>query len=101
MSSQEILLPASNLMLSQRQEFLDNLSVQIPVTPNPQGTFEMREEVLASARAEEMDTSGYEVSDLEDVEFFWANPQVEFDAVFRLGIHTPFSPTAFDDLDMG
>ena len=49
-----------------------------------------------------MDTSGYQVSaDLDDVEFYWENDQLAVDAVFRPGIDTPFSPTAFDDLEMG
>ena len=45
-----------------------------------------------------MDTSGYQVSpDLDDVEFYWQNDQLDEDAVFRPGIDTPFSPTAFGD----
>ena len=50
-----------------------------------------------------MDTSGYRVSssDLDDVEFYWENNQLDIDAVFWPGIDTPFSPTAFDDLEMG
>ena len=48
-----------------------------------------------------MGTSGYELSDLEDDEFFWESPHVELDAVFRPEIDTSFSPTAFNDLEMG
>ena len=49
-----------------------------------------------------MDSRGYQVSaDLDDVEFYWEIDQVVVDAVFRPGIDTPFSPTAFDDLEMG
>ena len=49
-----------------------------------------------------MDTSGYQVSaDLDDVEFYWENDQLVVHAVFRPGIDTPFSPTAFDDLEIG
>ena len=40
-------------------------------------------------------------ADLEDVDFYWENDQLDVDAVFRPGIDTPFSPTAFDDLDIG
>ena len=64
----------------------------------------MRDEVLSSVGAKEgLDTSGYQVSaaDLDDVEFYWENDQLDIDAVFRPGIDTPFSPTAFDDLGMG
>ena len=58
---------------------------------------EMRDEVLSSVRAQDLDSSSYHVWDLEDIEFNWENSQLEMDAVFRPGIDTPFSPTAFDD----
>ena len=49
-----------------------------------------------------MDTSVHQVSvDLDDVEFYWENDQLDVDAVFRPGIYTHFPPTAFDDLKMG
>ena len=59
---------------------------------------EMRDEVLASVGAQDLDTSSCQVSDLEDMEFNWENSQLDMDAVFRPGIDTPFSPTTFDDL---
>ena len=99
--SQEIPLAAWSLLLSQRQQFLNNNVARFPVTPNQQGTHEMRDEVLSSVGAQDMDTIGYQVSDLEDVELYWENDQLDVDAVFRPGIDTPFSPTAFDDLEMG
>ena len=40
-------------------------------------------------------------ADLDDAEFYWKNDQLDVDTVFRSGIDTPFSPTAFDDLEMG
>ena len=62
----------------------------------------MKDEVISSVGAQDMDTSGYQVSaDLDDVEFYWENDQLDFDAVFRPGIGTPFSPTPFDDLEVG
>ena len=61
----------------------------------------MREEVIASARAQLVDTSGYEITDLEDIELFWENPLVESDAVFGPRIDSPFWPTAFKDLEIG
>ena len=51
--------------------------------------------------AQDLDTSSYQVSDLEDIEFNWEDSQLDMDAVFRPGIDTPFSPTTFDDLSMG
>ena len=99
-SSKEIPLAAWQLLLSQRQDFLDNHLSRVPITPNQEGTMEMRDEVLSSVGAQELDTSSYQVSDLEDIEFNWENSQLEMDAVFRPGIDTPFSPTIFDDLSM-
>ena len=64
MGSQGIPLAAWNLLLSQRQEFSNNHLARVPVTPNEQGTHEMRDEVLSSVGAQDMDTIGYQVSDL-------------------------------------
>ena len=38
--------------------------------PNQQGTHEMRDKVLSSVGAQDMDTSGYQVSDLDAVDFY-------------------------------
>ena len=46
LSSQESPLAAWSLLLSQRQEFLNNHLARVPVTPNQQGTDEMRDELL-------------------------------------------------------
>ena len=101
-SSQENLLAAWQLQLSQRQEdFLDNHLSRVPITPSHQGTMEVRDEVLSSVRAQDLDTSSYQVSDLEDIEFNWKDSQLDMDAVFRAGIDTPFSPITFDDFLMG
>ena len=62
---------------------------------------EMRDGVLSSAGAQDLDTSSYQVSDLEDIEFNWEDSHLDMDAVFSTGIDTPFSPTTFDDLVMG
>ena len=62
----------------------------------------MRDEVLLSKGAQDMDTSGYQVSaDLEDVEFYWEKNQLDLDAIFRPGIDSLFSPTALDNLAIG
>ena len=99
-SSLEIPLAAWSLLLSQRQEFLSNHLPRVPITPNQQETFEMREEVLSSVGAQDTDTSGYELSDLEDIEFSWEDPAVDMDSVYRPGIDTPFSSSIFDDFQM-
>ena len=61
---------------------------------------ELRDEVLSSVGAQDLDTSSYQVSDLEDIELNWENSQLDLDAMFRPGIDNPFSPTAFDDFSM-
>ena len=91
------------MLLSQKQDFLNNHLAQVPITPTPnqQAIFEMREEILSSVGAQDLDTNSYQVSNLEDIEFNWENAQLDMDAVFRPGLDTPFSPTTFDDLLMG
>ena len=100
-SSQGIHLAAWQLLLSQRQDFLNNHLARVPITPNQEGTMEMRDEVLSSVGAQDLDTSSYQVSDLEDIEFNLENSQLDRDEVFRPGRDTPFSPTVFDDFLMG
>ena len=60
----------------------------------------MRDEVLSTVGAQDLDTSSYQVSDLEDIELNWENSQLDMDAVIRPGIDFPFSPTTFEDLSM-
>ena len=100
-SSQEIPLAAWQLFLSQRPDFLNNHLARVPITPNQEGTLEMREEVLSSVGAQDLDTSSYQVSDLEDIEFDWENSLLDIYSVFRPGIDTPFSSTVFDVFLMG
>ena len=99
-SSQEIPLAAWQLLLSQRQGFLNNHLPRVPITQNQEGTMEMRDEVLSSVGAQDLDTSSYQVSDLEDIEFSWETSQLDMDAVLRPGIDTPFPPTIFHDFSM-
>ena len=56
-NSQEKPLSAWQLLLSQRQDFLNDHQAQVPITPNQQGTFGKREEVLSSVGAPDLDTS--------------------------------------------
>ena len=80
-NSQEKHLAAWQLLLSQRQDFLNNHLARVPTTPNQEGTMEMRDEVLSTVEAQDLDTSSYQVSDLEDIEFNWENSQLDIDAV--------------------
>ena len=100
-SSQEKHLAAWQLLLSQRQDFLNNHLARVPITPNQEGVIEMREEVLSNVGAQNWDTSSHQASNLEDIEFNWEDSQLDMDAVFRPGVDTPFSPNTFDDLLMG
>ena len=50
----------------------------------------MRRNVLSSAGTQDMDTSGFEVSNLDDIEFFWENPQLQVDTVIRRWTGTLF-----------
>ena len=100
-SSQKKPLAAWQLLLSQRQDFLNNHLARVPITPNQEGTMGMRGEVLYSVGAQDLDTSSYQLSILKDIEFNWEKSQLDMDAVFRPGIDTPFSPTTIDDLLMG
>ena len=68
-SSQEIPLAAWQLLLSQMQDFLDNYLPRVPITQNQKVTMEMRDEVLSSVGAQDLDTSSYQVSDIEGIEF--------------------------------
>ena len=72
-SSQEKPLATWQLLLSQRQDFFNNHLARVPITPNQEGTMEMRDEVLSSVGAQDLDTSSYQVSDFEDIEFNWEN----------------------------
>ena len=70
-------LAALSLLLSQRQQFLNNQQARVPDTPNQQAAPELRDEVLSRVAAHDMDTSGYQVSaGLDDVEFYCENDQL-------------------------
>ena len=100
-SSPEVPLVTWSLLLSQRQEFLNNHPARIPFTSKQQGTLEMRDELYSSIDAQDIGTSKYQMSDLEVIEFHWEDPELSMDAPFRPGIDTPFPPSTFDDFEIG
>ena len=61
---------------------------------------EMRDEVLSTVGAQDLDNSSYQVYDLEDIELNCEKSQLDMDAMIRPGIDTPFSPTTFEDSSM-
>ena len=75
--------------------------MRVPVTPNEQGTREMRDDVLSKVVEQNMDSIKYQTSYMDDVEFVWENDQLDVDAAFRPSVDTSSSPTAFDDLEVG
>ena len=96
--SEENPLPSCNLLLSKKPDFLDNRLFRIPINPNEQG---MKEEVLSSAGAQDLDNSACEVSNLDDFEFFWEKPQLEVVAVSGPVTGDLFLPAALENLERG
>ena len=90
--SHKNLLAACSLLTSQTQDFLNNHLVRVSITPIKQRTMETRDEVLLSVVAQHMNTNGYQVSDLEYIEFYRADPDLSMDAVFRSVVDAPFLP---------
>ena len=80
-NSKKFLLAAWSLMLSQRQDFLNHHRAGTPITPNQQGTMETRVALLSSVGAQDMDPSGYQVSDVEAIGFHWGDPDLKMDAL--------------------
>ena len=62
---------------------------------------EMGNELLSSVGAPDMDTSGYQVSELDNVEFNWENDQLDVDAAFKPGIVTHSYPSKFNEFSDG
>ena len=50
---------------------------------------------------QDMDTSGYQVSDLDNFEFYAGKDQLDVDADFRQRIDTHISPSTFNDFELG
>ena len=61
---------------------------------------EKKDEVLSSVGAQDLDTSSYQVSNLENIGFNLENSQLHMEAVFRPNIDTAFSPTTIDYLSL-
>ena len=83
-----------------QQAFLDNHVARVPFSLNQQGFVQTWYELLPSVGAQKMDTSGYQVSAQENIEFHWEAYQTNTDTVFWSGIDTPFSPSTFNELEM-
>ena len=60
----------------------------------------MRDEIRSSVGAQNLDTSGYQVSDMEVLEFHREDHDLQMDAVFRFGIDGHFFPSTCSDFEM-
>ena len=100
-SSLELPLAVWSLLQSQRQEFFGNCLPRGSQNSQPTGFIEVREEILSCVRARVSDTRGYELSDLVDTDFSWEDPVVDMDGVYWPRIDTSFSPSIFDNFQMG
>ena len=87
--------------MSQSKGFLNFHQARLPITPNQQGIMEMRDELLLSVGSQNMDTSGYQVSEQENIEFHWEVPDLNMNAAFRAGIDTPLYSSTFDNFELG
>ena len=59
----------------------------------------MRDELISSVGAQEMNTSGYQVSDLGGIQFHWEGSDLNMDAVFRPRIDIPFPHSTFNPFE--
>ena len=61
---------------------------------------EMQDQEPSCVGAQDMDTSGHQVSDLEDIEFHWEDLYLNMDAVFRPDKDTHVYSSIFNILEM-
>ena len=71
------------------------------MTPTQQVTHAIRDEVFSTVGAQEMNTSGYQLSDVEDIEGHWEDLDLNMYAVFRLGMNNPFSHSTCKVFEIG
>ena len=99
--SQENAMTAWSLLLSQRQVFFEKSSSASSIYPQQGWDYGDEGRTALIVGAQDMDTSGCEVSDLSDVAFYWENDQLDVDVVFRPSIDTPFSASTFNGFELG
>ena len=74
--------------------------MQIPFISSQQRTMEMQGEALSKIGAQNMDSNVYLVSELEDIEFQWEDPDLNMDAYFWPGMDTLLSPSTSNYFEM-
>ena len=60
---------------------------------------EVRDEVISSLGAQDFDTSGYQMSYLEDIGLYWGDPDPKMDSLVTTDRHYLFLP-ASNDIEM-
>ena len=85
---------------SQTRNF-EQLSGEIFNYPNQEGTMKKQDEIFSSVGEHHMNTSDYQLSDLEDIEFHWEDPDLNLDAVIRPGIDSQLPLPTFNDFEVG
>ena len=99
--SQEVHLAALSLLMSQRLHFRTTIWREFRLPPTKKGLWKLGAKYFrVSVGAQDKDTSGYQMSALDDVEFYFENDRQDIDAAFTPGIDTPFSPSTFNDFEM-
>ena len=99
-SSQEVPLAAWQLLLSQKARLPGESSTTSFNRSEPRGNNGDERRSTLQCGAQNLETSSYKVSDLEDIDLNRENSLLGMDAVLRPGIDTCFSPATFDDLSM-
>ena len=83
---------SSQLVVVSRHGGLNNHPSRVPISRNQGWTMETQDEVLSKVGSQDMDTSWYQVSAVEDIMFHWDDPDLNKDAFLSPGIDFPFSP---------
>ena len=60
----------------------------------------MKDEVFSSVGVQDMDTSGYQTSDLDNDDIYWEKNHLVVDTVFTPTKSIYFSPSVFNDFEM-
>ena len=100
-NSQENPLTACSLLLSERLDSWNNHLAQVPSTTNQKRLMEIRDKVLPSVGSQQMDRRGYQVSDMDELEFYRERDQMDADALFRPCIENLFFLPLLNDFEMG
>ena len=80
---------------------MQNELARFPLTHKQQGKLRRRDEKLSSIGAQEMETGGYQVSDLEEFRCHWEDLDFSMKTNLRRGVDTTCSPSTINDVHIG